>query len=415
MVAVARASRAANRAQRARVREKERAAKAAHRAQVQAHRQSERDARRAERESEALFHQSQESEADELTTEVEARVAQLQGVLSARPRASAVDIWAHRSPEEACRVAFEGMRQSFVPTPLNAEAVIGPVPQAPTPDAYRSRLPKGPGFFASLFGGVAKYETEVAEIKKKDAARFAEATATHRHMLAEWEARGTSERVKHEAAEQKRAEEMRAHNEGLADWQEAFEARDPDAVVQYLSYVLDCSDYGDDLDEEYEVAYDPERRVLTCTYTLPSLDVVPEVRSYAYVKSAREIREKARPKSERATLYRGLVASLALRTLRELFAAAPESCLEAVTFHGVVDGRDPATGAAASVCVISVNAERTALKRIEFERVDPIAALQAMGAAVSKKPEELAAVRRVDEGGARDTRFATSSRAVGKA
>jgi restriction system protein len=148
-------------------------------------------------------------------------------------------------------------------------------------------------------------------------------------------------------------------------------------------------------------------------YVLPDPEVVPAVKEYSYVRSKDEIREKARPKGEAAAVYRGAVAALTLRTIRELFAAAPADVLDVVTLNGVIETVSPATGAAIRPCVVSVRTTRAAFGAVNLARVDPAACLAALGATVSKKPEELAAVRPVIEFDMADRRFVAGSDVLG--
>ena len=185
--------------------------------------------------------------------------------------------------------------------------------------------------------------------------------------------------------------------------------QESDAVVHYLSHILDSSEYPEEFEERYRAAYSPESRALVLEYVLPHPDVVPPVKEYTYVRSKDEIREKARPKAEAAAIYRTAIASLTLRTIRELFDAAPINVLDVLTFNGLVETISPSTGEEIRPCVVSVRTTRATFSAINLARVEPAACLASLGATVSKKPEEVAAVRPVIEFDMADRRFIAGS------
>lgn len=184
-------------------------------------------------------------------------------------------------------------------------------------------------------------------------------------------------------------------------------------MVPYLSHVLYSSDYPEDFDERYRAAYSSESKALVLEYVVPDPEVVQAIMEYSYVRSKDEIREKARPNTETAALYRKAVAALTLRTIRQLFAAAPVDVLDAVTFNGIVETVSSETGMAVRPCVLSVRTRRTAFCSVNLTRVEPAACLAAMGASVSKKPKENAPVRPMIEFDMADHRFVAGSDVLG--
>jgi restriction system protein len=149
----------------------------------------------------------------------------------------------------------------------------------------------------------------------------------------------------------------------------------------------------------------PESKQLVVEHRLPARDVVPSAGEYTYQKSKDEIKQKPRKKAEADELYRHLVASVTLRVLNEMFGSDDAGVLGTVVFNGVVHTVSPATGEEVEPCVISVRATREEFRKLNLERVEPTACLKALGAVVSKRPEELAAVRPVIEFDMVDRRF----------
>lgn len=408
LVAMARAARAADQANRRAVREREQRARASHRAYVQQTRAAERADRIAQKEEAQAYREEREQEAADLTAESSDRVEQLRGVLTARPGASAVDPSTTLDPGAACRRAFTALRGTFNAIEFSASTVPRKRPVEPNRDAFSTRV-EAPSFFAKILGGQAKYERELKVAGEKDEQRFARATEDYHTALTQWEQEVASAKAKHTAAEEARKREAEQRTASVDAWEQGVLEREPEAVVQYLSHILDSSEYPEEFDERYRMAYSPESKSIVLEYVLPDPDVVPLIKEYSYVRSKDEIREKARLKAEVAGIYRTLVAALCLRTMRELFSAAPANVLDVVTLNGIIETISPSTGAPVRPCVVSVRTTRDAFTAINFSRVEPVACLAALGASVSKKPEELSAVRPVIEFDMADRRFVAGS------
>lgn len=398
-VALARVARAAEREHRARGRERERQLRAAERQQVHAMRQAERDGRRMEKDAAAAYLAERRDEAMALTQQADAQVQALYGILSAKPRSTAMSPLTDGTPETVCADVFRLLRRQFVAQTYRSGYAPATRPAEPAPGSFHTTVAP-PSFFGAMFGGKAKHAQAVAEASAKDARRLEAAQARWRESLAVWEAEDAAaraldeqRRAEHADQEASRQAEIDAHNAGIDAWEAGVVAQEPDAVVQYLTHILDSSDYPEEFDERYRAAYSPESRALVIEYVLPDPEVVPSVKEYSYVKAQDDFKEKPRPKAESAAIYRAAIAALVLRTIRELYAAAPRVTLETITLNGIIDSIDPATGLAVSPCVISVRTTRDAFIGINLSRVDPAACLASLGASVSRRPEELAPVR----------------------
>ncbi|MES3034946.1 MAG: hypothetical protein V4813_13185 [Gemmatimonadota bacterium] len=368
-----------------------------------------RRARERNKADAAAYKRARAAEAEDLTSDVEQRFRELQDAFSARPRNAAFDVSAAERPEDAFVRVFKRLRPTFTRSIFAAGAAVGPRPEPPTLESMRRTVPP-PSGLQRIFGGAKKHAAEVERVAREDAERFAVAMTRHQAAMAEWESRVDDARRKHEASMQRLESETREKLVAVDEWEAGVRDGDPEAVVQYIAHVLDTSDYPEEIDEAYDASYNPEARVLTLAYMLPIIDVVPADKAFTYVRASDEIRPKPRAKTEVVAVYRSLIVALSLRTIRELFTAVPSALLESITFHGLVDGVDPSTGRTGQVCVISAHVPRNAVESMGRGFVDPAAFLLARGGVVSKKPEALVPVRRVDEGGRRDVRFVSSSR-----
>jgi hypothetical protein len=97
----------------------------------------------------------------------------------------------------------------------------------------------------------------------------------------------------------------------------------------------------------------------------------------------------------RNKLYQQVVAQMALRTLRSVFAADRETkVLEAVR-NGYVDTIDTGTGQDAHRCLVTVQVPQFA--RLDLARVDPVDCLAHLHAKISQTPEKYQPVQPIIE------------------
>lgn len=420
LASVAAASRAFERQQRAHARavaraerEQERAFRVMERDQKLAVKMTEREQRLARKEQAEAYREHREAEAEQLNTEVAERIEQLQHVLVARPSATVYGTPAPRlGPDAVVSLSFARLRRTHVGQEFSPEFAAGPEPPAPDVQLFRVEAPPRPGFVSRLFGGQKRYDSALAVAEQSARERLEAAQARYQKDLPEWEARVAGARAAHVAAEREKRQAVSTHNEEIDRWQQAFRERDQDAVIQYLSLVLDGSQYDEGFPEEFRMAYSPESREVVLEQVLPTIEVIPAVKDYSYVKAKDEIREKPRPRGEVTSLYRSVIAALTLRTVGELFGATAQDIVTTVTFNGILTTIDPATGKDVRPCVISVRTTRDQFSALHLDRVDPTACLASLGASVSKRPEELSPVRPVIEFDMADRRFVPSQDAL---
>jgi restriction system protein len=246
--------------------------------------------------------------------------------------------------------------------------------------------------------GRRAFQIAMAEYARQEAKRLtalARAQDEFRSHVREAEAR-----LQHQHAE---VDEFRA----------AFEAGEAAAVVDYFELVLQASQYPPDFAKSFRLAYVPESRQLVVEYELPSLAVVPSVKTYRYVKATDQVTESARPAVQIRNQYASVVAQVTLRTLHELFESDGGRNLNVVVFNGVLHTVDPGSGKAIKPCLVTVRCTREAFGDLDLAHVEPLACLKYLSAGVSKSAAELVPVRPVLEFDMVDPRFVAESDALG--
>lgn len=165
---------------------------------------------------------------------------------------------------------------------------------------------------------------------------------------------------------------------------------DPDAVEKFVDQVLRNEWYPETFPRHYRLVYQPETYELVVAAELPPSSVIPEFREYLYVPDRDVIQAVRRPGEEISRRYRQVIASLALRTIHDIFRATPPTAVAGILFNGWASDLDPATGKHARVNLISVAAERTNFMDLELSRVVPELCLSRhLGARISPDPRGL--------------------------
>jgi restriction system protein len=131
---------------------------------------------------------------------------------------------------------------------------------------------------------------------------------------------------------------------------------------------------------------------------VPPFDIIPEHKAFKHVKMRKTVEPVAMPPAEAQRLYNAVIAQIAVRTVREVFAIMPPDMVSTVVFNGHVDTVDPATGRKIQPPLISMRATRDRFDELVLTepRFDPVASIKRhFFAAISQHPEELQPVEPV--------------------
>lgn len=376
---IARQQRLAHQAQTAHVRQQ----KALHRAAEQAMRAAERAAIADERERKRLYAEARAAQVAADNGDLQSRVEALQGILAVT---LAVD-----DHVELNDLKKRVQHPPFQPGPLGT-----PIP----PPDWRRFEPAAPSGLSKVFGQ-GKYEQQLMAARQA----FGAAQAQHAAAEADRQRRLAAAYQDYQARCRDVEAKVQEQNAEIDKFAEALRGADPAAVVDYFGMVLARSVYPDDFPQHFRLAYVPDSRQLVIEYELPSLEVVPTVREFKYVKTKDEVTSSARPVKEIRELYAAVVSQVSLRTVHEVIEADRQGLVDTVVYNGVVDTVNPATGQSIRPCLVSLRTTKETFGELHLARVDPAACLQHLNATVSKRPEELAPVRPVLEFDMVDKRF----------
>jgi restriction system protein len=285
------------------------------------------------------------------------------------------------------RISFDSLMTTAVVPALDLGPLAEPIP-APQWEDFE---PRPPGALGRMFGGTQRYQAlydagerefaaAEADYQRRETARQRAMAATH----ADWNRAAADAR-----------QTADAHNAHISEMADGFRKRDRFAVSEYVQITLEKSPYPKGFPSMRRAGYVPESSLLAVEWYLPTFDVVPDNKAFRHVKTRKAVEPVARPVSDAQRLYKAVIAQVAVRTVREVFAVTPRDMVSTVVFNGHVDTVDPATGRRIQPPLISMRATRDKFDELVLTepRFDPVTSItRHFSAAISLHPEELRAI-----------------------
>ncbi len=114
-----------------------------------------------------------------------------------------------------------------------------------------------------------------------------------------------------------------------------------------------------------------EAKLIECGLKVNGRGSIPS--EFKSLTASGKLSVKTMPKARFHEIYQDYVCSCVLRMAREVFALLP---VETVLVTANVDGKDPRTGRATELPVLSVAIPRAIAARLDFERLDPSDSLE---------------------------------------
>ena len=340
-----------------------------------AEREREQKRKQAEKDRAVAEAVARDEEAVARTEAVERRVAELEGLLRSSLR---------RDP----RIRFEALRVSSAIPPLDLGPLANPIP------APQWAEPAPPTGLGRMFGGAQRYQASRESAEQE----FANAQEDYRRREAARQRAVAAARAEWDRKANEAKRRADARDAYVAELEAGFRAHDRFAVSEYVQMVLDRSPYPEGFPAERQAGYVPESSLLAVQWFLSTFDIIPKHKSFRHLKQPKEVRPVARPPVEAARLYNAVIAQVAVRTVREVFAVTPPDMVSTVVFTGHVDTVDPATGQKIRPPLISMRATREKFDELVLTepRFDPVASIKRhFFAAISQHPEELKEVEPV--------------------
>jgi len=302
--------------------------------------------------------------------------------------------------------------------------ILGPEPREQT---IAAPLLEEPGFFEFLLPSLRRRRLEREDLVKDDFARAQErAQAQHKKRLQEYRAREKEAReaynsavcsynAKLSAAKEKHDLKWQAfrgkqagHNNAVLALRSRYQSGTPEAVEQYLEMAIERSSYPEGISGEPELRFDQPSKTLVISFWLPRPTDVPSVVERKYIAARKEIKPVEMKQKELEAFYDDVVHQIALRVVREVFAADTALSVEAVVFNGCVRGIDAKTGKPFANCILTYQASRKQFMDVNLAHVSAKECVRGFRGITAGPLAMLAPVRPIMELNRDDDRFVES-------
>ncbi|MEI2396138.1 restriction endonuclease [Paenibacillus phytohabitans] len=215
----------------------------------------------------------------------------------------------------------------------------------------------------------------------------------------------SSARAEYDEAKRLYLEEIDSHNSSIYDFKRSYFDKDKEAIEAYNTLVLERSNYIDIFPQTFTLFYLEESKELLVEYELPDVTAVPQNKEYKYTQSRDEITGVPYKPKDLNEIYSILVASIALRTLHELFEADQGGHLDSVVFNGMVSTVDLSTGLDIRPCILTIQTRKEEFMKFDLARVDILACIKGLKAQLSPSVTELTPVKPIVDLVMYDKRF----------
>lgn len=194
-------------------------------------------------------------------------------------------------------------------------------------------------------------------------------------------------------------------NEKIEELKAHYQEKDPESVIEYCEMVLNNSEYPDSFPKDFELQYNDVNGMLIVDLVLPSFDDIPTRTLVKYIKTRDDFQDKFLSQTDQNKLFDSAIYQIALRTLHELFEADVIDAISAVTFNGIVNSLNPATGHKETKCIISIQVSKPQFMEINLSSIDPKTCFKALKGVGSSKLSSITPVRPILELDKSDRRF----------
>ena len=347
-------------------------------------RRQEAEQRREQRKLQVAFVAARSAQANEQNADIAERVKEIESLILS-------------IPEHSLTVDVESLKRPWIMPAFDAKGYDRPT-VSPQLEKF---LPAKPGFFASLFGGRARYERALPAAKQA----FARAENAHEEIEKRRLSILSTLRTNYEQDCAQLSQEVEAQHAEIDQLARDVASRVPEAVVRFYDVALGRDDLPEGFPNIHRIGYVAESRELVVEREVPPVAVVPAVSSYRYVKAKDAIESSPRPRNQIKALYAGLIARLALRTLEVLARAYDGETVGTIVLSCFVSTTDPATGHSIRPCLLTVRVSESGFREIDLQKVEPVTCLRSLNAQLSPEPHELRPVRPIVDFNMVDPRF----------
>lgn len=183
---------------------------------------------------------------------------------------------------------------------------------------------------------------------------------------------------------------------------------DVDSINWMLGRILKEFELPEGYGADWDVAFEPSSGIAVINMQLPTLDEVPRITHYKFVRARKAIDPIEMKSKEFESLYDSILQQITLLTIHRVFREAKSPALQSVVFNGWVTGVDKKTGHDFTSCVVSVQAPREVFESLNLERVEPRDCIRNLKGLIAGPLAQLAPVKPILDLNTEDARFIES-------
>lgn len=198
------------------------------------------------------------------------------------------------------------------------------------------------------------------------------------------------------------------HNAYIDACDKAFQTGDPEQVRWVIERILGNLGLPEDYGKDFDVGFDANSGTVVVDLQLPTLDELPRVASYKFVRTRKAIEPLEMKTKDFDALYDSVLHQITLLVMHRIFREAMSPAIQSVVFNGWVTGVDKKTGNDFTSCVVSVQASRETFRSLNLERVDPKECIRSLKGLVAGPLSQLAPVKPIMDLNREDARFIES-------
>ena len=230
-----------------------------------------------------------------------------------------------------------------------------------------------PSFFTKIF------KSKMEEFSKKNQERFEMDHKNWENLKKDIEKLNLEDQEKyqndlHQWEKKKRKFEKNqiSKNKEVDLFFEKFKQGENKSVEEYFVRSLEKITFPFQYKIFSEMEYNAENKTLIVDITLPTMNVLPNIKSVSYIKSRKEYKETVYSESYMNKKYDSVIYQIVLLTLNCIFSLSDNyHIIDSVVVNGKIKTIDKATGQPIEPCILSINVSRDSFEKLNLQAIDP--------------------------------------------
>ena len=186
------------------------------------------------------------------------------------------------------------------------------------------------------------------------------------------------------------------------------------SIEFYYESLLKQSEYPIKFNRQIAVQYNKKQKLLVVELNLPDIGDIPKIREVIFVKTKEGFVEKYLTESQHKKLYDSVIYQICLRTIYEIFKSDEIEAIDSVILNGWVITLNKATGKRQTICILSIQVDKSEFLEIDLKNVDPRICFKTLKGIAAAELSGLAAVAPILQIDKSDKRFIKGQKVVTK-